>query len=166
MGTDYIKNLPDIEESFFSLVDKVLKDLFVRISHMNLQRCPKYDVGAKDMCTVYTRFYGGYKGWIALCAERSLMKRIVEQMMEGPVTDSAEIAEGVEEFFNIFCGHFVSSVFAKTELAARFHTPCFIEGGHRLEKADEKMIVRHYTNEHAETASLLYTRYLSGGQQE
>lgn len=160
MEANAVSSVSVDEEALRRKIEETLEQLFLQVANIDLQRCQKHDNCQRDLCTVYTTFYGGYEIRFAFCAERALMKRIVEKMLDEPVDDPVEIIEYMEEFINILCGHVVASVFRQTKISARFYSPCFVEGSYMLENAGDEMVVSHYINEHSETASLMYDRFL------
>lgn len=146
-----------IGESLQSLIDKTIQEMFWEVAKIRLRRCECCDILPKDLCTVYTTFSGGYQIRFAFCAERTMMKRITENISEEPVTDPSDIEEYMKEFINVICGHVVASVFRKTKTSARFHAPCFTEGYYIPADDsgnDNTIITTHYTDEYAESASL------------
>lgn len=143
------------------LIDEVIQELFWQVAEMRLQQCDCSNIGAEDLCTVYTTFNGGYKARFSFCAERSMMKRIAGNMAQEPVTDPEDIEEYMKEFVNVICGHIVGFVFRKTKTAARFHCPQFAEGYYIPPDDNDDTIVRtYYINEYSENAMLLYDKIL------
>ena len=78
------------------------------------------------MCTVYTIFNGGYEARLAFCAQRSMMKRITENMLEEPVVDAEDIVEYMKELLNILCGHVVAAVFHMSSIREQKELSFFI----------------------------------------
>ncbi len=148
------------ENSFCSLIDEVIKDVFCKTTGIHLQNCQRNDIADGDVCTVYTVFNGGYKARMAFCAQRSMMKRITENMLEEPVTDAEDIVEYMKELLNVLCGHIVAAVFSRTKTAARFQPPCFAEGCYLPEGEDPDGVIHIcYMNDYAESAMLLHDQF-------
>lgn len=149
-----------IENSFCSFVDEVIKDVFCETTGLHLQNCRGNNIAQDDVCTVHTIFHGGYKARLAFCAQRSMMKRITENMLEEPVTDVEDIMEYMKELLNVLCGHVVAAVFCRTKASARFYPPCFTEGLYLPEEADsDAMIHLSYMDDYAESAMILHDQF-------
>lgn len=155
-----------IENSFCSFVDEVIKDVFCETTGLHLQNCRGNNIAQDDVCTVHTIFHGGYEARLAFCAQRSMMKRITENMLEEPVVDAEDIVEYMKELLNILCGHVVAAVFHMTKTAARFQPPCFAEGRYLPEGADpDAMVHICYMNDYAESAILLHDQFPRGANE-
>lgn len=158
------KGLSEKEKHLQMTVNKALKQLLWQTAEIDLECCTDCccDVEQQDLCSVYTTFNTENTTRFVFCAERSLMKRITEIMLEEPVTDLEEIAEYMEEFLNVLCGHIAASLFRVTKSAVRFHPPCFMEGDYMAEeKNTENMIVSYFTNEDSESAIISHDHFLS-----
>ena len=151
----------EAKDNLSLLIDEVLKQLFWQIADARLRKCKEYSTGDKDMCTVYTRSYKGLPMRFVFGAERSMMQRIAEKMLEEPIEDPIELIEYMEEFSNIIFGHIAAAVIGGGKKPVRFYAPCFTEGSYMLENMREEMIAHHYENEYGENASLLYDKLLA-----
>ena len=149
------------KDNLSPLIDEVLKQLFWQIADARLKKCKEYGTEGKDLCTVYTRSHKGLPMRFVFCAERSMMKRIAEKMLEEPIEDQIELIEYMEEFSNIIFGHIAAAVIGGGKRPVRFYAPCFTEGSYMLENMKTEMIAHHYENEYGENASLLYDKLLA-----
>lgn len=144
------------------LIDEIMKQIVWDVAKIHLQPCKNPGMpNQDDLCTIYTTFNGAYDAHFTFCATHSLMKRIAENMLEEPVTDTEEIIEYSKELVNILCGHIAASIFHTTKAPARFHSPCFAEGLHLPPDQRTDTLIRNcYTNGNSETAMLLHDPFL------
>ena len=145
------------EHALEELIHRTVVDITRQIAKIDLRLCSQDPDPANELCTLHTTIDGDYHTELVLHADRALLHRLTENMMEAKTTDPEDMEEYSKEFFNVLCGHIVSEIFRRTKLPARFHTPCFAYGDTDEEKAKDKIRIR-YASDQAERAELLHDK--------
>ncbi|RGE68939.1 chemotaxis protein CheX [Anaerotruncus colihominis] len=145
------------EHALEELIHRTVVDITRQIAKIDLRLCSQDPDPANELCTLRTTIDGDYHTELVLHADRALLHRLTENMMEAKTTDPEDMEEYSKEFFNVLCGHIVSEIFRRTKLPARFHTPCFAYGDTDEEKAKDKIRIR-YASDQAERAELLHDK--------
>lgn len=91
--------------------------------------------GERNFLMVHTN--GDYEAIIALTAERTFFREAAGAMKRGGIVQEAEIEIYVMEYFNIFCGRFLSGLNSCLHTRARFAIPRFA-GGEFMQRTEEE----------------------------
>lgn len=124
------------EKITVALTPTVFRELACMVTKKTMQDMAKIDLSlasepptsCEDLCAVYTSFNGGYSLRLVFCAERTLLRRLTENMMGEVSTDPEDLEEYTKEYFNVLCGRLAGEIFHTTRLGARFHAPLFTSG--------------------------------------
>ena len=79
----------------------------------------------EEMEAVYGHVEGDYRMVMQLRAEKNFFYRFAENMIGDAPEDWSEVEDYATEFFNVFCGRFVSELYIATGRAARFYPPVY-----------------------------------------
>lgn len=123
------------------LFDESIRDVTKRAAGINL-----YQGGAppeRDVFTVSAYFESGFRTSLSMCAEKSLLIRITQGMMQEEDVTDQDIEDFVREYFNMVCGHIVACMFSATRVAARFSIPSFHHGWYEPEGQEEQFILSY-----------------------
>ena len=110
------------EHALVELIHRTVVDITRQIAKIDLRLCSQDPDPANELCTLHTTIDGDYHTELVLHADRALLHRLTENMMEAKTTDPEDMEEYSKEFFNVLCGHIVSEIFRRTKLPARFDT--------------------------------------------
>ncbi len=128
-----------------NIMDASVKDISKRVAKIDVS------VEAEDMyhepSTPYTLFVttsGDLQLTLSLCTDKSVLKTITENMKRGQDASDEDILIYTSEYFNILCGHIVSSINRNFLLKTDFSVPQVVEGICFRPKEDEIHHQRFY----------------------
>lgn len=88
---------------------------------------------------LWVHTFGDYESVIALTAERTFFRKAAGAMKRGASVPEEEMEVYVTEYFNIFCGRFLSGLNSCLHTKTRFGIPRFA-GGEFVREKEEKCV--------------------------
>lgn len=116
-----------------TILDTVMKDISARVAGLTVQNVSEKEIGTKISSEPYSLIIdtrGDYDMRIILSADAHVMQTITKNMKRGREVAEEDIPIYSGEFFNILCGHIVSTVNTQNKKKASFGIPKFIKGSY------------------------------------
>ncbi len=105
--------------------------------------------------TVYIVFEKGFHTTLSLRAEKPLLIRMAQYMIQAEDITGQDLEEVAKEYINVLCGHVASRLFQLTKIPARFSVPAFRPGRYAPE-GHRDHIVLNYSGDKNEHAQLIH----------
>lgn len=121
MVIENVENIP-------SIADFAMKDISKRVAKLMVANSSLPSLQNSEICTLFANVFGDYSLIIALTASREFFYGATQNMMRGEPPTENDITVYMPEFFNILCGHIVTTINKTMGTSARFGVPRFIEG--------------------------------------
>lgn len=126
------------------LMDQAVRDITLRMTGIELVRVEQAashrEDGANPLLSIEIK--GGDGFTLFYSAEERLLRAIAQRMKRRPVEDLAEAVEYDKEYFNVICGHAVSSYNRIKKTSLRFGVPCYQNGGGGLQSGSLALFYR------------------------
>lgn len=134
MGKEYEKSW------IWNLGTYLVCEILKQMASIELERCEMQRFLPPAMDTVYGKVDGAYQMSLQFRAERSLFRRLAENMM-GEVPKSEELVqEYAKEFVNTLCGRFISEIYHMTAIPARFYPVEYVRSVGPAERRDREAL--------------------------
>ena len=140
-------------ERLTEIFDHVVRDITQREAGIVLHSSQTQLEG--ELCTVYTTFDKGYHTSLSLCAETAMFLRLTQGMMEREEVTPQDVEDFAKEYFNVLCGHIVTTLFRETRIPAKFLPPSFQQGRY-IPEHHLRHIVLTYSSDEQEHAQLIH----------
>lgn len=108
-----------------------------------------------ELFTVYSVFERGFNSSLSMCAEKALLVKITQAMMQDENVTERDVEDFSKEYFNILCGHIVTRLYRLTKTAARFSVPSFHEGRYDPDDEQEHLII-NFNSESSGSVQLIH----------
>lgn len=139
------------KEALETVFDQVMRE--VTEQEAGIRLCHNDRLPSGEMYSVYIDFEKGFHSQLALCAEKSMFTRLVQNMMQEEKINAQDLEDFVKEFFNVLCGQIAARMFRETKISSRFGMPVFCHGHYRPEKLRQQFEIR-YASDRDECAQL------------
>lgn len=142
------------QEQVQSILDEVMQDITNRMSEIQLsnQEAPL----SQDVCTIHTTFEGGYNAILVLYADRALMTKLAQQVMQEESVAPQDVEECAREYFNVICGQVVAGLFKTAHISSRFRIPTYCVGRYVPQGNGTCLCVLNYKSEDHGGAQLIH----------
>ncbi|MCQ4726098.1 chemotaxis protein CheX [Anaerotignum faecicola] len=111
------------------IIDKSVKDISKRVAKIDVSKEKINLLGKLEApYTIFSAINGDYQIILSFCTDRAVLKAIAENMMHGKELNEDEVLIYTSEYFNILCGHVVSSINREFYLKSSFSVPKIVEG--------------------------------------
>lgn len=141
------------DERLVEIFDRVIRDITRREAGICL--CSGDTAPDGEVCTVYTVFERGFCTCLSLCAETAMFLRLTRGMMEREEVTPQDVEDFAKEYFNVLCGHIVTTLFRETRIPAKFLPPSF-QRGRYIPEHHLRHIVLTYSSDEQEHAQLIH----------
>ena len=106
------------------IIDKSVKDISKRVAKIDVSKEKINLLGKLETpYTIFSAINGDYQIILSFCTDRAVLKAIAENMMHGKELNEDEVLIYTSEYFNILCGHVVSSINREFYLKSSFSVP-------------------------------------------
>ena len=122
------------------LICTVTQQITQSVAHIDLTPCELEPDPHQDLCFVYTTLSGVAPVRLVLCAERTFLQRLTENILGHSTSDPEDLEEYTIEFFNVLIGRLVGEFYRATHIGARFHPPLFGEGHYTAQLASPEAL--------------------------
>lgn len=139
----------DLEEIF----DQIIREITPQAAGFRLR--PDTAEPEGEIYTVYIVFEKGFHTTLSLCAERPLLIRMAQYMMQTEDITRQDMEDVAKEYINVLCGHVASRLFQLTRIPARFSVPAFQPGRYAPEGHRDHIVLSYSGNE-SEHAQLIH----------
>ena len=122
------RSFPLTPAQLHELICTVTQQITQTVAHIDLTPCELELDPHQDLCYVYTTMTAPYPTRVVLCAERTFLQRLTENILGHPTSDPDDLREYTIEFFNVLVGRMAGEFYHLTRMGSRFHPPLFSEG--------------------------------------
>lgn len=142
------------EEDLGEVFDHALRCTIEQVAGIRLFR-KEEQLPDQELYTVHAAFERGFNSSLSLCAEKNILIRLTQAMMQEDKVTPEDIEDFTKEFFNVVCGHIASELFSVTRVASRFGIPSFYPGRYEPDNEVEHFSIR-YSSDREEHAVLTH----------
>lgn len=106
--------------------DAAMKDISARVAGLKVHSVLEDETGTlskKEIYSLVISTQGDYSISIVLSTDAKILYTITSNMKRGRALEEGDIPIYAGEFFNILCGHIVSTINIKQHIKARFGIP-------------------------------------------
>ena len=145
-----------IQREIPKILDRVMQNISSHVIDIRLCDQPR-PLTDDQICTIHTKFEGGYCGILVLYTDMELLLRLVRDLIPENEISPQDVEDFAKEYFNVICGQIVSQLFEATHIASRFHIPTFCRGKYVPEGLrGGGQCVRNYVSRYNEGAQLIH----------
>ena len=159
MSREYAPSLTPVQ--LHELICDMTQKITQNVAHIDLTPCDMEPDPHRSLCSVYTTLSGGYSACLVLCAERTFLHRLTENILGHPTDDPEDLEEYAKEYFNVLCGRLVGEIYQVTGLGAKFHPPCLQDGHYSRSPSapDVRLQPICFTNSKSEHLMVLHSGF-------
>lgn len=118
----------DTKIDILEILDTAVKDISKRVAKLDMLNADSAEINTEGSSSLVSTTKGDYCLTIILYTEDRVLRAITENMKRGVAADDADIPIYTTEYFNILCGHVVSTMNNRAHTAARFTIPRIVKG--------------------------------------
>lgn len=125
--------------NFNEILDRAIKDISKRVAKLDITDADITPISVEDSSSLVSTTNGDYIITIVLHTGDNVLRAITENMKRGSCDDESDITTYTTEYFNILCGHIVSTMNNKAHKKARFSVPLLVKGEYKEDiSADDR----------------------------
>lgn len=118
----------DTKIDILEILDTAVKDISKRVAKLDMLNTDSAEINIEGASSLVSTTKGDYCLTIIFYTEDRVLRAITENMKHGATTNDADIPIYTTEYFNILCGHVISTMNNKAHTAARFTIPRIVKG--------------------------------------